>query len=76
MNLQELKEPLGIEDIDFRIQSINKGGDIRDFYPLGLSIFTKSLNLHETSGSFQNEMSFWLNHRKNYGIQQNGCHTY
>ena len=26
MNLKELKEPLGIEDIDFRVQSINKGG--------------------------------------------------
>ncbi len=26
MDLKKLKEPLGIEDIDFRIQSINKGG--------------------------------------------------
>ena len=26
MNLEDLKKPLGIEDIDFRIQSINKGG--------------------------------------------------
>ena len=26
MNLQDLKKPLGIEDIDFRIQQINKGG--------------------------------------------------
>ena len=26
MDLTKLKEPLGIEDIDFRIQSINKGG--------------------------------------------------
>ncbi len=26
MDLKKLKEPLGIEDIDFRVQSINKGG--------------------------------------------------
>jgi len=26
MDLKQLKKPLGIEDIDFRIQSINKGG--------------------------------------------------
>ncbi len=26
MDLTKLKEPLGIEDIDFRVQSINKGG--------------------------------------------------
>jgi len=26
MNLEELKKPLGIHEIDFRIQSINKGG--------------------------------------------------
>lgn len=26
MNLQDLKKPLSIDDIDFRIQSINKGG--------------------------------------------------